>query len=126
MYLTLKALNEDATLNTHMEIGSVKFVKDQALTMVLKLHQPAKNLRYIPEAASTLNLTLKKSDNTTISKVGTFPFADDRSIIKFSLTAVEMANVISQAIIVNLTEPVVGTSVAILDLGLQIVKPESC
>lgn len=126
MYLSLEALNEDATLNTYFNIGTVKFLKDQELTMVLHLMQPSKKIRYIPEAASTISITLKKSDNTTLTKAGTFPFADDRSIVKFSLTALEMANMISQNIQVDLDEPVAGTSVAVLSQGMQVVHLDGC
>lgn len=126
MYLVLQAINEDATLNNFSSIGVIKFIKDQALTMVLRINQPTKALRYIPETGSTASITLKKSDNTTITISGSFPFADDRSIIKFSMTALEMANVISQPIIVTLTEPTAGISTALLENGLQIVKLDGC
>jgi hypothetical protein len=121
MILTLKVLNSDATLNSFEDIGNYEFVKGSTAILKLQLFQPDKHIRYIPVSGATITMDFQKSDNTVLTKTATYPFADDRSIIQISLTAVETALIISQNLVAKLDET--GTiTYAILQGGLQLVS----
>lgn len=121
MILELAPINSDATLNSFIFIGNHTFVAGDPLELVMILVQPDKKIRYVPDAGATIELELVKSDNTTLTKTATHPFADDRSIIQFSLTDVETTDLIGQNLIVKITE---GSEVtrALLQGGLQLVN----
>ena len=123
--LTLKVLNSDAILNSYIEIGSLRFTSGSDVDVVLKVWQCEKNIRYIPDVASVITADFLKSDGTTVSKTASFPFADDRSIIKFSLTASETADIISQNLLVQIVEGAV-TKHAFLQKAIQKVANASC
>lgn len=128
MLLTLKVLNEDATLNNWQDMGgSAQIARGADAKLILQLVQAERKIRYIPDVAAVITANFLKSDTTTLAKTATFPFADDRSIIQFSFTAAETALLISQNIIVNVAEGA-NTSIAILSLGLQMISPtqEGC
>lgn len=122
MYLTLQVLNADATLNDFNVIDVQKFSGGADVDFVFRLLQPDKKLRYVPVSGSTISIQFKKSDNTSITKTGTFIFADDRSVFKVSLTSVESATVITQYIKAVLNEAGV-ISHAILEGAIQRVSP---
>lgn len=123
MNLTLKVLNEDATLNNWVDMGgSIQIVRGADAKLILQLVQVDRKIRYIPDVAAVITTTLLNSDGTTLAKTATFPFADDRSIIQFTLSDAETALLIGQNLIVNVQEGS-NTSIAILQLGLQMVSP---
>jgi len=123
MNLTLRALNEDATLNNWQDMGSsVRIVRGADAKLILQLMQVDRKIRYIPDIAAVITVDLLKTDGTTLSKTATFPFADDRSIIQFVLTDTETADLISQNLVVEVVEGS-NTSIAILQQGLQMVSP---
>lgn len=128
MLLTLKVLNEDATLNNWVdEGGSDQIVRGSDAKMNLQLFQVDRKIRYVPDVAAVITADFLNSDSTTLSKTATFPFADDRSIIQIAFTAAETALLISQNIIVSVVEGG-NTSIAVLQLGLQMISPtqEGC
>lgn len=104
MYLSLQVLNSDAILNSFIDIGVQRFTSGDDVVFVFKLWQPDKNIRYVPAVGAVITCDFKKSDNTTVAKTATLPFADDRSIIKFTLTGAETAELISQNIKVQIDE----------------------
>lgn len=92
----------------------------------MRLWQADKKIRYIPASDAVITVDLKKSDNTTLSKTCTFTFADDRSIIEFSLTDLETAALIGQNLIVKIVEGS-ETKFASLQFGLQkLILDGSC
>lgn len=121
MILELASINSDATLNSFIFIGNHRFVPGDDIELLMIIVQPDKKIRYIPEAGSTIEVDLLKSDDTTLTKAATFPFADDRSIIKFTISAAESADLISQNLVVSITETA-GLSRALLQSGLQLVN----
>lgn len=125
MVLELKVLNSDAILNNFVEVGSVQFVQGTPLKLVMRMHQPQKDLRYVAEAGATLSIDFKLSDGTTLTKAGVFPFADDRSIVQFDLTGVETQTLISQNLLMTLTETA-GDIAAVLQQGIQSVDIDGC
>ena len=128
MLLTLKVLNEDATLNNWTDQGgSARIVRGSDAKLILQLFQVDRKIRYVPAAAPTLSASFLKSDGTTLSKTPTLPFADDRSIIQITFTAAETALLISQNLVVSVTEGAT-VSIAVLQQGLQMTAPtqEGC
>jgi hypothetical protein len=125
MVLALQMLNEDATLNNFMKIGSAQFIPGTPVKLVMRLMQTARDLRYVPDAAATFAMTLQNSDGTTLAKVPTFLDSGDRSLITVSLTGPETALLISQNLQVNVTEPS-GVSAAQVQQGLQNANSLGC
>lgn len=124
MILTLKVLNDDATLNNWQDMGgSAQIVRGSDAKLNLQIFQVDRKIRYIPDVAAVITSDFLKSDGTTLSKTATFPFADDRSIIQFSFTDAETALLIGQNIVVDIQEGA-NTSIAILQMGLQMVSPQ--
>lgn len=123
MVLTLKVLNEDATLNNWQDLnGSAQVMRGSDAKLILQLSQVDRKIRYVPDVAAVITMDLINSDQTTLSKTATFPFADDRSIIQFVLSDTETALLISQNLIVNIVEGS-NTSIAVLQLGFQMISP---
>jgi len=117
--LKLKMLNSDATLNDFRDIGYLTFISGETLSVVMRIEQKAKNyIRYIPDAAATITIDLLKSDKTTITKTASFPFADDRSIIKFEISDSESPDIIGQDLKVKIVEGA-NISYAVLEKGIQ-------
>lgn len=121
MLLTLKVLNSDASLNNFIEIGSAKIARGADAKLILQLHQSDKKIRFIPSATTVITVDFKKSDQTTLTKTASFPFADDRSIIEIDLSDTETLTLISQKLIAKLVDGT-DTDYAILDYGLQMVS----
>lgn len=125
MVLTLKVLNSDCSLNNFQDIGTFQLVRGSDAVLNLQLFQADRKIRYIPNSASTITLSLTKSDGTILSKTSSFPFADDRSIIQFSLTSSDTANLISQMLVVQVSEPS-GNTFALLQNGFQMISTTGC
>lgn len=127
MLLTLKVLNEDATLNNWKYQGSAQSVRGSDAKLMLQLFQADRQIRYIPAAGATITMDLLKSDGTTLPKTATQPFADDRSILQFDLTDTETVDLIGQNLAVEVVEGT-NTSIALLSMGLQMLSPnqEGC
>lgn len=124
MILTLKVLNDDATLNNWQDQGGVaKIVRGSDSKLVLQIVQADRKIRYIPDVAAVITMDLLNSDGTTLSKTATFSFADDRSIIQFILSDSETLLLIGQNIVVDIQEGS-NTSIAILQQGLQIISSQ--
>lgn len=128
MLLTLKVLNEDASLNNWKDLGgSAQVVRGADAKLILQIFQVDRQIRYVPAADADISMDLLKSDGTTISKTASFPFADDRSIIEIDLDESETADLIGQNLILDIEEDDI-TSIAILQMGLQMISPtqEGC
>lgn len=123
MLLTLKVLNEDATLNNWVDIGSAQIARGSDAKLNLQLIQVDRKIRYVPDVAAVITADFLNSDGTTLSKTATFPFVDDRSIIQFTFTDAETALMIGQNLVVDVQEGS-NTSIAILQLGLQMLSAQ--
>lgn len=104
MILSLHVLNEDATLNNFINIGSARAVKGSTAKLMLQLIQPDKKIRYIPSATSVITMDFVNSDTSQILKTASFPFVDDRSIVEFDLSSMDTVGIISQNLIVKITD----------------------
>lgn len=123
MVLTLKVLNSDATLNNWEDQGgSAQVVRGADSSLILQFVQVDRGIRYIPASGATTSLALLNSDQSVLTLSGSFPFADDRSIVQFSISAAQTANLISQNLVVTLVEGL-STNIAVLPLALQVISP---
>lgn len=123
--LTLEIVSKSPSLNSFSLSKNAKFVSGETVKVIMRLMQDS-GIRYIPDVAATMSIALMKSDGTTLSKSCSFTFVDDRSIIEFSLSAVETAAVISQNLKVSITE---GSNVqmAVLQYGLtKVITDGNC
>lgn len=123
MILTLKVLNDDATLNNWQEIGIAQVVRGSDAKINLQIFQADRKIRYVPSVSAVITADFLNSDGTTLSKTATFPFADDRSIIQLSFTDAETVSLIGQNIVVEIQEGS-NTSIAILQMGLQMISAQ--
>lgn len=124
--LSLDIVSKNPTLNSFTLSKNLSFASGEDVKVTMRLFQADMGIRYIPDAGATITIDLKRSDNTTLTKTCAFTFADDRSIIEFSLTAAESALVISQNLVVKLVEGST-TQFAILQYGLtRVVADGSC
>jgi hypothetical protein len=126
MSLSLNILNSDCTLNAFQIMSSASVVGGETAEVVMQLWQPSKKLRYVPAAGATFSVDLLRSDGTVLVKVPTLKFPDDdRSVLLLSLSASETAVLISQNLILKVTEGP-NVSIAILQMGLQKVSLVNC
>ncbi len=124
--LSLDIVSKNPTLNSFTLSKNLSFASGEDVKVTMRLFQADMGIRYIPDAGATITIDLKRSDNTTLTKTCAFTFADDRSIIEFSLTAAESATIISQNLVVKLVEGST-TQFAILQYGLtRVVADGSC
>lgn len=124
--LTLDIVSKNPSLNSFVLSKTFQFAAGEDVKVIMRLFQPDLGIRYVPAVGATITIDLKKSDNTVLTKTCAFTFADDRSIIEFSLTAAESALVISQNLVVKLVEGST-TQFAILQYGLsRVVADGSC
>lgn len=122
MYLALEIINSDSILNNFRRVGTAKVVRGSDAVVRFRVIQPDKdNIRYVVASGATLAITLNKSDGTTITPTLSHPFADDRSILEFSLAAADTATLISQNLNVEITEGG-SLSIAVLQTGLQMIN----
>lgn len=115
--LTLDIVSKNPQLNSFTLSKNFAFAAGEDVKVTMRLFQPDLNIRYVPDVAAVITITLKKSDGTTLSKTCAFTFADDRSIIEFTMSAAETATVIGQNLVVNIVEGST-TQIAVLQYGL--------
>jgi len=102
MSLEVKVLNE---LNTTQpqEVDEFEFFSGEDRTIKLQIFDEPSNNDYLIALSSTVNIVLRKKDNTELSKAATIDTVH-RSIITASLTAAETALLISGNIIVTIAD----------------------
>ena len=115
--LTLDIVSKNPQLNSFTLSKNFAFAAGEDVKVIMRLFQPDLNIRYVPDVAAVITIALKKSDGTTLSKTCAFTFADDRSIIEFTMSAAETATVIGQNLVVNIVEGST-TQIAVLQYGL--------
>ena len=126
MRIAVKALNSDATLNNFEVLDQFNICKGDTAVLNFQLYDAEKGLRYIPAAGATLTITIsrfpqylptpanaRETVDYTITGSAANPFADDRSIWTFSLTALQTATLTSSAVKFVLTEGSVVRNVTV-------------
>lgn len=124
MVLDLKILNSDAELNSFFEIGNAMFNPGYPLTLNMRLYNPQRNLRHVPDPGATFSLTLTNSDATTFTVIPVVLDAGDRSILTVDLTGVQTQNLIGQNLKLEINEGG-ELSLACAQMGLKAAK-SSC
>lgn len=124
--LTLDLVSKNPQLNTFTLSNNFQFASGEDVKVIMRLFQPDLKIRYIPTVGATITIDLKKSDGTILTKTCSFTFADDRSIIEFSLTALESTTIISQNLVVKIVDGST-TQFAVLQYGLtRVITDGSC
>lgn len=124
--LSLDIVSKNPTLNSFSLSKNFAFASGEDVKVTMRLFQPDLGIRYVPDSGATITIDLKKSDNTVLTKTCSFTFADDRSIIEFSLTALESATIISQNLVVKIVDGGI-TQFAVLQYGLsRVITDGSC
>lgn len=95
MVLTAKILNSDASLNSFFEISSLDFIPGAPIDLVIRLHSPQRDLRYVPGASAQVDVIFNKTDGTNLTKAASVVDSGDRSMWKVSLTAAETEEILS-------------------------------
>lgn len=101
MTLTATVLNSDATLNTFITTGSFSFIPGETKTLVLRLIDTDKNLRYIPPSTAVITGKFRNLDGEEMPIEFT-AFPDDRSMIYIDLTATQTENLASGNLLLEL------------------------
>lgn len=86
--IKLKLLNSQATLNDYKVLNAIDYTPGEEIRLVVKLINSQLDIRFIPDAAATLNFEFLDTDGNTVTKAGTV-FADDRSMWEVTLTETE-------------------------------------
>lgn len=123
--LTLQILSANPQLNTFTTSNNYAFTSGSDCDVYVRLVDVDLKLRYIPILAANVSIDLLKSDGTVLNKAMAFPFVDDRSILKFSMTALESKTIISQNLVVTITEASKVT-IAILRNGISKTAGDCC
>lgn len=111
MRLGIAMLNSNSTLNQLMYQNQLKINPGETATVyfqLVDLDQQSGNCpapRYIPAAGATMSVNMYSLDQAkSITKVATNPFADDKSIWSFNLTAADTQIAAGVNMKVTLTE----------------------
>jgi hypothetical protein len=96
--LKAKILNSQATLNNYVILGSLEFVPGEEVKVVAQIINSQLDIRYIPDAAATMDMIFVDKDGNEVIKTASVLDADDRSIWTVTLTPAESLTIVSQNI----------------------------
>lgn len=86
--LTVKIINNQATLNNFFYVDSISYVAGIAFSIPFEIFDDETKLRLIPATTATMTCVFAKSDGTTLTLPATMVFnPDDRSIWTVSISA---------------------------------------
>ena len=122
-------LNPTATVNDYEVISSLQFIPGEVATLIFQLKQTNRNdqLRYFPEAGSTLSIKIPRKDGDIETIAAAELTGGDRSIWKATLSAAITAEIPGGNFTFTLTEPT-GPVVqeGFVDNGLSLVITGAC
>jgi hypothetical protein len=131
MKLSLKLLQDPASLNNYSPAVQASIIKGQTANLYVQLVDSDTGNRYVPAAGSTLKISISRlitylatlanertAADYSVEAFATNPFADDRSIFLLPLTAAQTLNMSSGGIRAVLTQ---GSDVKIAVLNQAIV-----
>ena len=130
MRLGIKMLDSTSTLNNLVFLNQVQFEPGETAVVYFQLTDLDKQQgncvaqRYMPADGATMSIQITSIDATkTITKIPTNPFANDKSIWSFNLTATDTQNAAGVNMKVTLTE---GASIKIAKgTSVIVVGPQS-
>jgi hypothetical protein len=106
--------------------SSAQIVGGETAIVVVRLFQLDKKIRYIPSETAEFSVDLLQSNGDVLTKSLSFKFEDDdRSILQLELDDEETQTIISQNLIVKITEGA-DIRMAVLQQGLQKVNLGKC
>lgn len=120
--LTTKLINSEATLNSFFEISNVQYVAGENLTVSFRLHDRQRDIRYIPNAAATVNVSYVDTSNATISVAASQIDADDRSMWTVSFTQAQTLVIATNSLQVSVDELGDTTDISLTILENVLVK----
>ena len=109
--LEARLLNSEASLNNFKELASVSYVPGEVVKVAFRLFDPQLEIRFVPLASSTVNITIIKTDGTNLVKAASLISADDRSMWTFTLSATESTEIAGSNIQVDLDNGGGGTDI---------------
>lgn len=118
MRLSIKLLNEDSTVNNLKYTKTIDISRGETLDVVFQLVDQDTGHRYIPEAGSTVEITIlraavamsiagyneRQTVDDTIKRQAVSAFSGDGSIYKIPLIASETSKMVSGSIKVTVEE----------------------
>ena len=105
MRLGIKMLNSSSTLNDLKFINQVSINQGDTATVMFQLIDLDTNQRYIPSASSSVMAKIASSNSANVlNKIASVQFADDKSVVKFSLSSDETKLLGSVNLQITLTE----------------------
>lgn len=106
MRLGVKMLDSSSTLNNLMYLNQVQINPGDTATVIFQIVDLDKGgQRFIPASGATMQINLVSIDQSkNVQKIPTNPFADDRSIWSFNLTATDTAMAAGVNMSVKLTQ----------------------
>lgn len=132
MKLNLQMLDPSSTLNKLHLLSEVEVYPGSTATIMFQLVDLNQQLsdicdlysRYVPASGATVSVVISNLDSANVvTKTATNPFADDRSIWSFDLTATETTQLSGITLQVTVTE---GASVKkFISSGVLVVHPSS-
>jgi hypothetical protein len=105
MRLGIKMLNSSSTLNDLKFVNQVSINQGDTATIMFQLIDLDTNQRYIPATGAGVMAKIASSNSANVlNKVAVAAFADDKSVVKFSLTIDETKLLGSVNLQITLTE----------------------
>lgn len=100
--ITGQVLESDASLNDFTTISTLKFTPGEQITLVFRLIDEDKELRFVPTTSLITTLTFNKDDGTTFTKTTTFVDVLDRSLLSVTLQEAETLTMLGGNIAMDL------------------------
>ncbi len=137
MRLGIQLLNIGATLNDYDKKSFIEFAQGETVDVIFQLvNLDNAGLRYMPAAGCTVFVEIPRypeyfgtisnqrtTSDYSVRRMATQAFADDRSIWKLSLSALDTSNMMSSNMRVTVTEGG-KISIALLPQALKVIRSE--
>ncbi len=105
MKLGIQMMDADSTLNNLIPLNQMELSPGETATVLFQLINSINHQRYMPASGATMTARMVSNNNANIiSKSPTQPFADDKSIWSFPLSATDTVKVAGVNLEIVLTE----------------------
>lgn len=93
--LSVKLINEQATLNNFFYPSKKEYTPSEAFTIKFQIFDSETTQRYMGKSASVMEVVFQKADGTELTKTASYLFnPDDKSMFSVALTAQESEDII--------------------------------
>lgn len=101
--LTIKLLNDQATLNNYFYVESKEYIPGKAFKINLQTLDSELKIRFIPSEDAELTATFQKRDGTELEVEGDLLFGnDDRSTWEIAISDAESLDIVGSNFLVTL------------------------